>query len=66
LSNMVIQSFVYIWRILWRYVCDAKKQWLRVPQVCNLQPKPGTILSSLPCGNCTAAQLGDIYENIHP
>jgi hypothetical protein len=63
LSNMVIQSFVCIWRILWRYVCDAKKQWLRVPQVCKLQPKLGTILSSLPYENCTIAQLGDIYEN---
>ncbi len=36
LSNTVIQSFVCIWRILWRYVCDAKKQWFRVPQVYKL------------------------------
>jgi hypothetical protein len=63
LSNTVIQSFVYIWRILWRYISDAKKQWLKVPQVYKLQPKLGTILNSLPYGNSTAAQLRDIYEN---
>ncbi len=63
LSNTVIQSFVCIWWILWRYVCDAKKQWPRVPQVCKLQPKLSTILSSLPYGNCTDAQLEDIYKN---